>query len=554
VSDYRPFQIRRTTGGDALRPDVADWQAPLRYGPRAVSPIEVEGTEIVAVPYHYDSTLLTVKVPADVQWTQAMMARGGFGFPTTPLDGVAVWYLAPKPNVLDNAGNPLPLARQTFDTPLTPGNFYYYSLFLWIGGQWVLSAQQDVLLPQDYGHSQLMMDAIPPYYVRLDDQRAADGRNGPLRLFASVLGYDLDYLRTLLDGVLNVYDPDRVPFRLMRYLGENMGFPYERTLGAARYRSILTGLLPVRNGEAFSSPGNLNNLRGTADGLQMLVTAASDYQCDAVQGNNMLLTSDDSEFVGGGPYYPTDPEYASTGVGLWNNLTDTAMINAISTAGQSGTLSVEPFDVPEVDPLAKPPITTVGVARSQKGDVVGVVPPHGRGWLMIESLAATNIVFSVGVHDATTLPVFKAVPVEPNALYDWQVDVSRTAAVPVSNVWTGVVWFGVDGLMSSLISATVGPSIPTDPDATAWRHIDYQFFAPANAYYAVPFVWWNTAAPVVRPFPMEGHQLAGAMFARIESAGGAVVPVPPDVLLTLGVTDKTIGEHPGGEYYLGDRT
>ncbi len=71
-----------------------------------------------------------------------------------------------------------------------------------------------------------------------------------------MLGYDLDLTRTLVDGVLNIYDPDKVPYRLMRYLGENLGFPFESTLGAARYRSIIQQL------------PDLNDTRGTVVGLE----------------------------------------------------------------------------------------------------------------------------------------------------------------------------------------------------------------------------------------------------------------------------------------------
>ena len=530
MTEYRPFMLRRTTGGDVLRPaDVPEaWQAALRYGPRVVLPEEVENTSLETAPLGYESALITVRVPEEVAWTQAVLVRGGFGFPTTPQDGVQVWYTNTKPIDID-------MSYRTLDTPLTEGNWYYYSLFLWIGGQWVKSAEEDVLVPQNHHHSELLFNALPPFYQKTDDENAVDARNGALRLFTSVVGYDLDYTRTMADGVLNLYNVDRVPYRLLRYLGENLGFPYEATLGAARYRSIIEQL------------EDLNGLRGTAVGLQLLVTSATDYECAVSLGNNIMLTTDDSEFVGGGPYYPSDPEYSKTGVGLWDNLAVTTLLNSINNFANEG-----------------PP--TASTAQFAKGANPAVTPPSGRGYLVIQSIASTSIVLSLGVHIVGEEPVYKGIPVEPGALYDFQIDVSRTASVPVSDVWLGIMWFNETGLQTGRIATDVRPAQPDNIDHTTWDQFNCQAFAPAiepllpttppaaaDAYYAVPFVWWRTASPSALPFPANGHLLAGTMFSKVVSAGEAVQPISPDVLLTMGVAGKTIGEHPGGEYYMGDQ-
>lgn len=543
MTDYRPFLLRRTEGGDSVRPadGTGVWLPALRYGPRVVLPEEVLGTGLLTRPVGYDGAEITVQVPETVDWSQAVLVRGGFGFPTTAQDGVQIWYTNTRPTDIDtDTGLPIDLSQRVMDTPLTtdrpmrpnqtapPGNWFYYSLFLWIGGQWVLSAHNDVLVPQNYHHSETLFGLIPPFYQKADDEYAVDGRNGTLRLFSSVLGYDLDYTRTLCDGVLNLYSVDRVPARLLRFVGDNLGFPYEETLGAARYRSIIEQL------------DDLNHMRGTPVGLANLVTAATDYRCDVAVGKNLMLTVDDSEFVGGGPYYPTDPEYASTGVGLWGNMGVVSLADAL------------------VAPDAVNHPATTSSPRFVKGADPTVSPPDGRGYLLVESIATADIVLSLGVHDATTEPVYKGVPVEPGALYDFQAQVRRTSSVPVSDVWLGVYWFGETGTLASYIGYDIGPNTPDSSDSSsAWLHLDMQPqpFAPsvaqgdaADAYYAVPFVWWHTTTPTAQAWPAQGHLLASVMFSKVSVEGAAIAPVNPDVFLTLGVTAKKLGSP---TYFLG---
>ncbi len=101
MSDYRPFMLRRTTGGDVLRPvrrPSYGVGAALRAS--VVLPEEVVGTALEARPLALRSIVVTVKVPRDVDWSQAMVVRGGFGFPTTPLDGDRTGIRVPNPLTL----------------------------------------------------------------------------------------------------------------------------------------------------------------------------------------------------------------------------------------------------------------------------------------------------------------------------------------------------------------------------------------------------------------------------------------------------------------------
>lgn len=288
MTDYRPFEVRRSEGGDVVRATTG-WRGALRYGPVDIPFDVVVGTTLTGIPWGYDATLTTVSVPSSVPHKGEMvLVRGGFGYPTTPLDGVAVWY-SPDSGVLATDQ----LNQQVLDQPVTGGRWYYYTLFikavdpahLTLPGTWLVGATINVLVPKNYGHADTLFNNIPPFYAALDDRQAADGRNGPLRKFSRIVGYDADYNRTLLDGVLNVYDPDLAPLMFTQLVGQNLGQPPEQALGGARYRSLVGRIW------------ELEASRGTTQGLQEFIYAATNYRTIVHTGINELLSPDDAEFI-----------------------------------------------------------------------------------------------------------------------------------------------------------------------------------------------------------------------------------------------------------------
>jgi hypothetical protein len=322
VGSFEAFALRRTTGGDVARATPTSGGAGLlRYGPAPVAWDAVKGTTLTGISWGYDAALLTAQIPAVVPSRgEAVLVRGAFGYPTTPLDGMAIWHSP------DNGLGTLvtqQINHQVLDQPVTGGRWYYYTLFVKVvspsspslPGTWQIGATITVLVPKFYGHAEKLFAMIPPFYQRTDDEQVADGRNGPLRKFCRIIGYDLDYNRTLLDGVLNVYDPDFAPLMFTQQVGLNLGLPPEDALGGSRYRSLVGQLW------------DLEGARGTTPGLQSFIYAASNYQTAVLNGINNLLTADDAEFV--------------VGVGHWRNyanahyvdMTDTARSNAHPPAG-----------------------------------------------------------------------------------------------------------------------------------------------------------------------------------------------------------------------------
>jgi hypothetical protein len=282
-----------------------------------------------------------------------VLTRSGFGYPSTPIDGVPVLW-APYANYVPSLDRPRtvqytetlsanpandwnrpPLTVQSlYDRNLTPGHWYYYSVFFYLGKYddltggfidqvWVRGATMDALTPVNHHHSERFYDLIPEYYQSTDQEfLAGTGRRGVLERFLQVIGFEVDYTRTLADGIEHVYDIDTTHDDLMHSLGVfNFGVPAEDGLGDIRYRSLL------------ATVSRLYEERGSASGLRRMTAAATKYRCKVLEGPNILNLADDAEFSSGtGSWGNPVPEYAVELSGMEWLGRNIASFNAVSMA------------------------------------------------------------------------------------------------------------------------------------------------------------------------------------------------------------------------------
>lgn len=517
MTDYRPFTIRRTIGGDVTRA-VTGWHGALRYGPIHVPFDIVVGTALDGTPLGYDSSLITVRVPPTVPWSEAVLVRGAFGPPTTPLDGVPVWYHDGHDPAATDQYN-----QQVIDNPLTGGYWYYYTLFLCIGSPctWLASATVAVLVPRNYGHATKLFEMLPEFYQRTDNQQAADGRNGPLRKFAAILGYDADYNRSLLDGVLNVYDPDLSPLKFIELLGTNLGLPTEQALGGARYRTLVGKLT------------DLEDMRGTSLGLQALVYAASNYRCDVLTGGNALLTPDDAEFVGG--------------VGHWQKFLNTAIttfenafshVKPVVPGDQWANLVLRKYTGVAQPPLPMAPASGQGIME--------IINTGGTPYLdfaIVAGLSPTGL--TGGMPDAVQF----GIPVRGGELWEFSFSMSRPTAAPAAQVIGSWAVYDTSGVLKGVYKdATSYAPNGYLADTAAWTKYRMQHIVASGGDgltadpdggvcgYIIPCIWWHSTTT-----GLVARYIMGAMLTSIQGVGGAIQPLPPDVYLTLGVVSKTLG-------------
>lgn len=295
MSDAHAFEIRRLEtdgGGDALR----DGNHPVRYGPSSI-PLDYLGS-LSARPLDYDAVEITLGASSTASGTELVattsetylgtaLVRSSFGFPEHPQDGVVVqaW----------EAGQALP--EQIIDGNLSQGCWYYYSLMTrYADSRWHVAYRTQALVPFDYKHRDAMWGLTPPFYQKTDGEPYRDIDNNALYRLYSVIGYDLDYTRTLTEGVQELWNPDTAPLPLLRLLGkQNLGAEGEGKIGDTHWRGVV------------SQNRLINGRRGTLDGLRRFVESASKYATVATKGLNELLLVDDAEMVDGVGHWAPSP-------------------------------------------------------------------------------------------------------------------------------------------------------------------------------------------------------------------------------------------------------
>ena len=283
------FTTRRPTyDGDYVRGESGgDLASYIRYAIKV--PENLDESLFVSRAVDYDTIQVWWGPPAGIetQWEKLAVVRSGFGYPVTPADGeILVW--------LDSHVANDEVSSSVLDAGLPAGRWYYYSLMYQYNGIWYRSNTTADMVPIDYAHRDAMYDLVPPYHQFVDAESSISG-NTMLQRWFDVIGYDLDYTRTLAEQIEVLYDVDQAPTQLLSQVGKyNLGFAVEEDgVGTIRYRSLL------------GANRQLVDKRGTAEGLAEYVQALTKYRSSAQPGLNQLLLADDAEFqVGVGNWSP----------------------------------------------------------------------------------------------------------------------------------------------------------------------------------------------------------------------------------------------------------
>jgi hypothetical protein len=290
-SQFPSFETRRRSGGDYVRagssptPGYEDAATVLRFD--GFVPEQIFDALFLSKPLGYHTVQVWWGVPPEGQadWDFMCVTRSGFGHPSTPSDGEIVHYLK---NPDDDKYVPGSFFDGNDAHPLPSGRWYYYTLFFRINGKWIAANTTETLVPIDYGHRDHLLGLVPPFYL----EREVNDSTDFITRWMTMIGYDLDYTRTLAEGVQQIYDPDSAPQTLLDAMGQNnLGFTKPSAMGDIRYRSVLA------NNRAILFH------RGTPSGLQTYVQSVFKSTVTVSKGLNELLLVDDAEFY--------------TGVGNW---------------------------------------------------------------------------------------------------------------------------------------------------------------------------------------------------------------------------------------------
>lgn len=158
------------------------------------------------------------------------------------------------------SGDILVEASDTFSyehTGLVEGRWAYYSLFLHYessGGDsyYERAASLAVIVPKNYGSNLMLWKRIPEYY-RIQDTLLGDSNFspclgnvppgnvvGPLFKYLSVIGFEMDRARTMIDYQMVSFDPDLANTEHLDALGQQMAVGMrESDLGGKRLRTLM---------------------------------------------------------------------------------------------------------------------------------------------------------------------------------------------------------------------------------------------------------------------------------------------------------------------------
>lgn len=152
-----------------------------------------------------------------------------------------------------------PTIRSYRHSGLREGEWAYYSLFVEYRNTeevyYERASSISILTPRNYGSNLMLWDRIPAYYrtqdqllgspVSAEEAHCIGNVNegdivGPLFKYLSIIGFDIDYIRTLIDYVMVSRDPHVANSVGLDSIAHQMGVRLQSAdLGAARLRNLL---------------------------------------------------------------------------------------------------------------------------------------------------------------------------------------------------------------------------------------------------------------------------------------------------------------------------
>ena len=497
----------------------------------------------------FDSTIdaIVQQDIADGFIPRIAICRSAFGYPSTPIDGekiVDISYdslisYSNNTKVIDfiniNDGEPsdgsykrpISSAQGIYDRSLPSGRWYYYTLFFFVRNtspdyqEWVATKKMDALTPINYRHTELLYDMMPPYY-RYKDQEFTAGteQQGILESFLNIIGFELDYTKTLAEGVENIYNIDYVHDDLLDALGVmNFGVAKEASLGDSRYRAIV------------ATANDLYDRRGSSYGTQKLISAASKYRTKALEGINILNLTDDAEFA--------------VGTGSWGDLTTNYSTFLSTTFSAYGSFNKAVFSRNPEDFRTY----TYNIVDNEDPQY-SVVPRQGSLRIEPSSSSGATLIACGWGRGATVsrnhtseekdfYPKLDGVRCTSGKIYTFSFYVKNGSSTSTS-VRSGIMWFNSN---DQKIGFTTADYISKGESSTAVTfsntivRCSVDAVAPSSTrnepfVYAVPYILFNDSIDV--------RYVSGCMLNE-ETNSALNYVITTDNYLTLGASDERLG-------------
>jgi hypothetical protein len=202
----------------------------------AVSYFEVEA-------YDYTSTQISWGVPLVTTLTSTPKAVGVVivyspqGEPATVNEGF---------NIVEGTSG-----SGTYLHTVSPGSWAYYTIFVKYQDNtgyyyYEPAASLSVLVPKNYGSSDILYSKISSHYQE-EDGKLGPNKTGPLYRYLSLIGWDIDQIRTITDYLVSCKDPQVANSQELDLIANDLGIDLiSKELGAARLRSYLDDIGKIR--------------------------------------------------------------------------------------------------------------------------------------------------------------------------------------------------------------------------------------------------------------------------------------------------------------------
>lgn len=312
-----------------------DFYLRSKYGSNTAIALSV--APFSAMQLDYGTLALAWNTPFGVTGDWRMrLVRNITGYSATEIDGIIL---------LDEINGVSGVDTNYIDSGLTPGIFYYYTIFLgipffpWVVGQtyypgdtvsyastsyialvettatpgtnpaiwqaqsnalynWLPAGALSSLVVADHGYAAQLYNLIPTPYKVIDVEISAEDSGIPvtpaLQQFMGVFGFSLDTMATEYDNLLNLNDPLLVSDANSRLLAAEFGIELEQSVSASTRRGRL------------QSQSAIARERGTEGGLIGLINTALGWDAEVTIGPNLMLNADQSDF--NNPTFPAwDP-------------------------------------------------------------------------------------------------------------------------------------------------------------------------------------------------------------------------------------------------------
>lgn len=413
----------------------------------------------LATPYDHQQIALSW-ANAGGAWTHIRLVRNSYGFPVNETDGVIVFDLNSGPSASGSIDGAI---TNYLDTGLAAGQFYYYSMFLYglnaYNGRddWRRAGDVQGLSVADYGYTQKLASQFPTVFgtdLGAIESATMDA-DTVLYRFLSLMGFELDRIRSEHDSLLNVNDPSAVSGGLLPLMANQYGLAYEPAVGMQQLRVLLRNIQ------------HIYKVKGTVPGISALVEAFTNWGNIITDSPNLMLDYNDSSF--------------EEGIGNWNSTSASPSVT-LSQYISDGSVAAFSTGANKVNGLLK---ATMG----SSGGLTMVVGNKGAG------------VINPGINS-----ILYGIPVVPGQQYVASAYVRANTTVRAFTI--GIAWYRIDG---TYISGAAASSGGTNDATGSWTRISSPAVggtAPSNAAYAAV----NVASSAVALASGEIHYVDAVQF------------------------------------------